>query len=426
MNSKLRGLIIGLLLILLVTVAVSQQPTASNLPQKAASQDLQIDIAKKTVVFFDTRYIENAKISGWSGTGFFVQVPDSRIPGRGVTWLVTNKHMLHPPDRAFFDKVSVRVNRKNPSPDGTYVSEITLDVTDPAGYQLWLTDPDESVDLALTVANPSSDIDCDEIPQQIFANKETFKTQRINENDDVLFTGLYASYPGTKRNFPIVRHGKLALVTDERIPIDKHNPGKTEELLIAEVTSFGGNSGSPVFVRVGGIREGGPPMTGYSYYLLGVMQGFFTEGEDILFDITASLHGTASQNSGLAAVIPAEKIREILGSPRAKAITDGIIANGLLQDGKYPEAEELYKHALTQIESSEGLYHPDLINVLQGYAQLLKRVGRAQEASKTLTRAQFILSEANKNPATSSPVSITRSCLPADCEKALTSKAAKK
>jgi hypothetical protein len=138
----------------------------------------------------------------------------------------------------------------------------------------------------------------------------------------VFFTGLYANYPGNKRNFPIVRHGKLALVTNERIPIDSRDHNKTEDLILAEVTSFGGNSGSPVFVRIGGIREGGTtPLAGYSYYLLGVMQGFFSESADILFDITA-MHGTVSQNSGIAAVIPAEKISQILATPRAKAMTD--------------------------------------------------------------------------------------------------------
>jgi hypothetical protein len=157
---------------------------------------------------------------------------------------------------------------------------------------------------------------------------------------------------------------------------------------------------------------------GYSYYLLGVMQGFFSEGEDILFDITASLHGTASQNSGIAGVIPAEKISEILATPRAKAKTDMIIANGLREGAKYPEAEELYKHTLVQIESAEGLYHPDLIGVLEGYAQMLNRVGRNPEARKILERAQFIRDESNKNPATG-PFPVTKSCLPSECEKAI-------
>jgi hypothetical protein len=259
MNKAERASISVVTILLLATAAVSQQPpsTSGTVAQAPAPQELLIDKAKKTVVFFETRYVDNKKVNAWSGTGFLVFVGDSRLPGRGVIWLVTNKHMLHPPDRPYFDKVTVRVDTKKPSQDGGYVSEITLPVTDPAGNQLWVTDTDESVDLALSVAIPTADVDFDTIPTDIFATKETFKTQRINENDDVFFTGLYAGYLGNKRNFPIVRHGKLALVTDERIPIDPHDPSKTEELFLAEVTSFGGNSGSPVFLRVGGIREGG-------------------------------------------------------------------------------------------------------------------------------------------------------------------------
>jgi hypothetical protein len=188
-------------------------------------------------------------------------------------------------------------------------------------------------------------------------------------------------------------------------------------LVLAEVTSFGGNSGSPVFLRVGGIREAGPPISGYSYYLLGVMQGFFSESADILFDITASVHGTFSQNSGIAGVIPAEKVLDILATTRAKAMTDVIIANGLCGDGKYPEAEEIYKRAIVQTESAEGLYHPDLIGPLDGYSEMLKRVGRSKEAVKILARAQFIRDEAYRAPPSGHPASITTTCLPSECEK---------
>jgi hypothetical protein len=163
-------------------------------------------------------------------------------------------------------------------------------------------------------------------------------------------------------------------------------------------------------------------MAGYSYLLLGVMQGFFSESADIQFDITASVHGTTSQNSGIAGVIPAEKILDILATPRAKTMTDTIIANGLREDAKYPEAEECYKHTVAQIESIVGLHHPDLIAPLEGYAEMLKRVGRSQEATKMLARAQSIRDGSDKNPATGQPVPITNSCLPSDCEKATTTK----
>lgn len=120
----------------------------------------------------------------------------------------------------------------------------------------WLADTDESVDLALQQVGLSDSMDALTFPSEAFVTGDTFRKFRVNETDDVLFTDLFAAYPGSKRNLPIVRHGKLALVTDERIPV---NTRETEKLILAEVTSFGGNSGSPVFFRLGGIREGGPP-----------------------------------------------------------------------------------------------------------------------------------------------------------------------
>jgi len=172
------------------------------------------------------------------------------------------------------------------------------------------------------------------VPTDQFMTTDPFKKLNINENDEVLFAGLFAAYRGIKRNFPIVRHGRLALITDERIPVPvPFNPNLTEQLILAEVTSFGGNSGSPVFLRVGGIRDGTPAVAGYSYYLLGVMQGFFQEGTDFSLEITPLLRGSVSENSGIAAVIPAEEILHILQTPRARALTLLTIANTYLNDG---------------------------------------------------------------------------------------------
>lgn len=425
MTYAVRALSFLWILLAAVVAATQQSPSAveKKTSPATAQDELLIEKAKKTVVFLDTHYVDGKKINSWGGTGFFVYVADPRLPGRGVTWLVTNKHMLRPPERPYFDKVGVRFNLKEPLPDGTYVTNETVDVMDAAGNLKWVTSSDGSVDLALTIAIPGANVDSDTVPTDIFVTKDVFKSQRINENDDVLFTGLYAGYPGRKRNFPIVRHGKLALVTDERIPIDARDARKTEELVLAEITSFGGNSGSPVFVRLGGVREGGPPAFGYSYYLLGVMQGFFSENSDVLFDITASMRGTVSQNSGIAAVIPAQKILDVLASPRARAMADAIIANGLAQDGKYAEAEELYRRTITETELADGSYHPDLIGPLEAYGEMLKRIGRSKEAATFLSRARTISEESTKSPSTGQVVAITKTCFPdKECEGALTAK----
>lgn len=254
------------------------QPPASEAP-------LLIEQVKKTVVFIHGSYVENGAQKDWDGTAFFIFQPDPLLEKKGVVWLVTNKHMLRPPALGggwgpFFKEITVRANTSEAAPEHGHFVDAPLRVTDDAGNLLWCTDPDDSVDLALDRVGPDEKmLDVETFPTDLFATTDVFKKFKINENDEVLFAGLFAPYRGIRRNFPIVRHGKLALVTDERIPVDPRNPNLTEELILAEVTSFGGNSGSPVFLRVGGIREGAQiVLAGYSYYLLGVMQGFFPRG----------------------------------------------------------------------------------------------------------------------------------------------------
>jgi len=79
--------------------------------------------------------------------------------------------------------------------------------------------------------------------------------------------------------------------------------------------SFGGNSGSPVFVRYGGAGDAGLNLN-VGYYLLGTMQGFFNTQSPVAVQ-TASLQGVASENTGVAFIVPAQKILEIMSLPGA-------------------------------------------------------------------------------------------------------------
>jgi hypothetical protein len=251
--------------LVLISIIAGIHPCWGQAAQPAAKEaPLPIDKIKKTVVFIHGSYDESGTPKSWDGTGFFISQKDPLLAKGVVDWLVTNKHMIREPAPAgrvgpFFKQVQIRANTLETAAEGGRFVELPLPVADGAGNLLWCVDPDESVDLALLQVGPNEKIlDVLAFPTDRIATKDVFKELKINENDEVLFTGLFAPYRGLRRNFPIVRHGKLALVTDERIPIDPRNPDLTEELILAEVTSFGGNSGSPVFLRVGGIRESGP------------------------------------------------------------------------------------------------------------------------------------------------------------------------
>lgn len=137
----------------------------------------------------------------------------------------------------------------------------------------------------------------------------------IAEGDEVFFAGLFTSHIGQKKNQPIIRFGKVALISDEKIEWrEKDKSAKFMDLLLLECQSFGGNSGSPVFYQLNPMRKpgqislGGPVM-----FLAGIMTGSFLHGNQIqITDTVANL--ISLQNVGIAAVTPADKLYEILFS----------------------------------------------------------------------------------------------------------------
>ncbi len=337
--------------------------------------------------------------SSVAGTGFFIFVKDPRLgPDRGISYLVTNKHLIREPNAAgvlgegpYFKSTLMRVNVKHPAPDGTQYAIVVLSVLDDSGSLLWLTDPDESVDLALIPLGMDQNVaDFKYIPTNLFATKDLLKREHIDENDEILFAGLFAWSPGAKKNYPIVRHGKLSRLFEEPVPLDRTHPEKTVEVHLADVMSFGGNSGSPVFLRVGGFRET-RMMGGYAYYLLGVMKGFFPEGMDFTINL-AELKGVSAQNSGIAAVIPSDKILQILNNPRAKALNELVVARKYEEDGLLEEARNSYKEAISILEKAAP-EHGDLATSLDAYAGFLRKHTKlVQDAEKAEARAKAIRS----------------------------------
>ena len=327
---KVRFVVIAIVLgVVMGGYALDQKPEAIQEPT-----ELAIDQLKKSVVFITGQYEQAGQQKSSSGTGFFVFTPDSRLgENRGLVWLVTARHVLQQKTRPdgspgpYLEDVTVRVNTREPvTPDGRMFAEVKVKVRDQNGNLLWFTDAtDENADIALIRLTPDANkVEARWIPLDLIVTDKMLEELHINENDEVLFTGLWPWHPGRKKNYPIVRHGKLAMLPEERIPIDRRRPTATAELYLAEITSFGGNSGSPVFLRIGGIREspGGPvKLGGYRYFLLGVMQGFFSEASEFAVEVRA-VRGLTSQNSGIAAVVPAKKILKILDSAEVRAHID--------------------------------------------------------------------------------------------------------
>jgi tetratricopeptide (TPR) repeat protein len=64
---------------------------------------------------------------------------------------------------------------------------------------------------------------------------------------------------------------------------------------------------------------------------------------------------------------------------------------GLLRDqGRYREAEPLYRRALDIREKSAGTNPRYLVETLRDYGELLRRTGRAKEAARLEARATAV------------------------------------
>ncbi len=85
--------------------------------------------------------------------------------------------------------------------------------------------------------------------------------------------------------------------------------------------------------------------------------------------------------------------------PRLATSINNLAGLHLVQ-GKYAEAEPLFKRALTIGEKALGPEHPDVATALENYADLLRETGRGTEAAKMEARAEAIrVKQAKESPA---------------------------
>lgn len=201
----------------------------------------------------------------------------------------------------------MRLNKKD---DDFHAIKITLKDVKIFEYK------DEAVDIALFNWLPDQNVyDFKFILNIMIANKDVVAKNEIAEGDDVFFAGLFTSHIGQKKNQPIIRFGKMALISGEKIEWkEKNKPAISKDLYLLECRSFGGNSGSPVFFQLSPMRKPGQFNLGApQIFLAGVMSGSFLHGNQV--QITDGVPNLVSlQNVGIAAVTPVYKLYEILFS----------------------------------------------------------------------------------------------------------------
>lgn len=245
---------------------------------------------------------DGTKVGG--GTGFYVKHEGK--DGRG--YLVTAKHVLMSDSTNYYPSVCMKMNNNSGGTDF-----IPIALSGPNAARVFVHPDDANVDIAII---PSSDIalppgksardyDVTTIAVSAFATKEHFVKRHIAVGDEVFLTGWFSSLYGTSRNYPIARFGRLAIASDEKIPWVEKSGVQMISLYLVEAHATGGNSGSPVFFRPTLQREPGTFVLGrQSLYLAGVLKGYFG--------------AVGERNSGIAAVVPAFQLQQIMLSEEAK------------------------------------------------------------------------------------------------------------
>lgn len=301
------------------------QPASSQNSSAAPPRPSLIDSIKKSVVFLESDCLDydvagNQVIKTYSGTAFLLSMPDKRLGSdRGFTYLVTNRHVAQPgvedgkPCAPF--RYILRADLKEAKPDGSYSDIAFL----PPSQLAWTYPANDSVDLAVTPIGPNqSRLDVSFIPSTLLMTAEDMKSNHVQEGDSVLFSGLFIQLIGQTHSEPIVREGKIAMIPREPVPTTLHKLG---DLLLVDCHVFGGNSGSPMFIDLGGERNGAM-ILGSNYRLLGVVSGYMKESSDFSLQTVASYAGTMDANSGVATVVPAQDLLDLLNGPSLTKLRD--------------------------------------------------------------------------------------------------------
>lgn len=324
-------------LMLCIYPCFGQNPTPTSAPVAAApASPSPIDEIKKSVVFLqadcpklDQKGEPEHDLHGdivpdsHSGTAFLLGLSDPRLPsGQIFAYLVTNRHVAQPgiEDGKPCSPIAyyLRGDTRNPDKVGSY-SVITKF---PADFG-WVFPSDPSVDLAIAPIRVDVDtLDVAIISASLLLTSEDVSKNKIEEGDPVLFAGLFVQFVGGSHSEPIVRSGKIAMMPREAVSTTLRHPG---DIYLVDCHVFGGNSGSPMFVDLGGFRRGVVSSV-YDYKLLGVVSGYVQESASFELQAVASYAGTVAANSGVAIAVPAQKVLDLLNDPRLVSERDNSVA----------------------------------------------------------------------------------------------------
>lgn len=320
-----RSLAVLALLALMPVRGIFAQTPGPQTPSSTAEEQLT-----KTVGFITVPYKDGSATRFISGTCFFVFVPEERLGKEGgFVYIVTNRHVATAEGvdpKALLPGVFIRVNLASPQ-NGTAIAQNLVPFK---GQTHWYFPSDDTIDLAVLPAAPKPGaLDVKAIPIPFFATTDVMKSEQIGIGNSVFFVGFFLQFPGTTRVDPIYRQGVIAMMPADPIQMSDGRDQKIttlEHLYLADAHAFHGNSGSPLFVQISGFRNGVMRVGGFPYQLIGVVNGFIPERNDIQVSGAATFESSNEPNSGILMFVPAQELKDLLYSPELQKMRDDIVA----------------------------------------------------------------------------------------------------
>jgi len=276
------------------------------------TQDEKAKWAPEAIAALSPQQIASMKQDKWVGTGFIVRVLEPRLFDKmgkeaGYNYLVTNRHVVQPgiEDGHPCRTISQSIVGNHKSPDGKlHMLPVSVPI---AGT--WEFPQDDAVDLAATnFLGDEKDWDFQVLDDSMFVTGAMLDHEDVAEGDPVLFAGLFVQYVGGSKLEPIVRSGIVAMLPRDLIDTTLKKPG---HVVLAELHSFGGNSGSPVFAQVPVSRGS----LAFNYKFLGVVAGEVYETNELTLQITTSYKGDIKANSNISMLVPAYELKALLAKP---------------------------------------------------------------------------------------------------------------
>ncbi|MEZ4586112.1 MAG: hypothetical protein R2909_06905 [Gemmatimonadales bacterium] len=223
-------------------------------------------------------------------TAFLVFVPPT-TDAMGQEYVVTNGHVLG-------SKSELWVRLWGPTQEPFCIPATA-----------WMRHPDPNNDVVVAPVPSGLRGDLRVVLVESFVAKDQHS---IGPGSDVFMVSRFLSHDGGPANQPAVRFGTIAMMPNRPVPFDLPDGSRIDQVsYLVEMHSIGGHSGSPVFVSP--FSYSAPHLAAQwvaTPRLLGMDCGHFTREEKVDFGHGRS--GTIRVNSGMAVVLPAWRILEVL------------------------------------------------------------------------------------------------------------------